>query len=760
MTVTTPPAGSRRTSTRAHTRMSTRARSAMRTAAALVALSVFAGPVLPAVASPAPEPSPTGSASPGTPSPGAQVPDAGSLSGELALVLSPVANGTVQPGEGLTVSISLDNGTPQPTDAAEVTLSLGSEPLRDRRALTAWLAGQGTTSPLATVGTASFAAVASGGRETTGIAVPADDPILGARAAGVYPLLASLPGPEGTLSATSVMIVPAAESTEVGIGVVVPITAPPTAGGLLTAEEIAELTGPNGALTDELDAVEGTASILAVDPAIPAAIRVLGTSAPAGATEWLARLEALPNSRFALQFGDADVVAQLESGLGRPLRPLSLQYAMTAADFPPSAAPSPSPSSSAAPADQSAFPTTAELLDIGGPARDAVFWPGTGTITPDTATMLGGVVVEERDSITLVDSASTAQGADGATVPGRAVAGETDLLVYDSDVSAALEEASTVEDNALRGEALTRATAYLAFAVAESAGGPVVVTVDRDDDRGRVALRTAITAATQAPGVVPLTLGGLTEKQPVGVEIASAEPEQVRADAASVLVADEAELSRFATVLDDMTLLTGPERAEILQLLGLGWMPDPASWQDAVDEHRVGTATTLDSVGILPPTPINLFSAGAPIPIWVRNDLPYPVNVVLYATPDDLRLDVAKATEAVAGPQSNTRVQVPVQARVGNGEVTVQLQLRSRTLEPIGDPQSVDVNVRADWEGIGLVVLGVLVGGFLVLGVIRTVLRIRRRSAEGTASDTEVTSDTESAETAETADDAETEGPR
>lgn len=756
MTVTTPPAG-RRPPMHAHVRSSVptrpaerRVRTALRAAAVLLALAVVTGPVVPAaVASPSPAPSP--SVSP-TPPPGTDAPDAGSLSGELALVLSPVANGTVQSGEGLTVSISLDNGTLQPTDAAEVTLSLGSEALRDRRALTAWLAGQGTTSPLAPVGAASFAAVTSGGRETTGIAVPATDPVLAGRAAGVYPLLASFPGPEGTLSATSVMIVPPAGSAEVGIGVVVPITAPPTAEGLLTAEEIAELTGPNGALTDELDAVEGTASILAVDPAIPAAIRVLGTSAPAGATEWLARLEALPNSRFALQFGDADVVAQLESGLGRPLRPLSLQYAMNAADFPPTAAPSPSPSTSAAPADQSAFPTTTELLDIGGPARAAVFWPGTGTITPDTAAMLGGVVVEERDSVTLIDSASTTQGADGATVPGRAVAGETDLLVYDSDVSAALEAASTVEDNALRGEALTRATAYLAFAVAESAGGPVVVTVDRDDDRGRVALRTAITAATQAPGVVPLTLGGLTEKQPVGVEIAAAEPEQVRADAASVLVADEAELSRFATVLDDVTLLTGPERAEILQLLGLGWMPDPQSWQSAVDAHRIATATTLDSVGILPPSPINLFSAGAPIPIWVRNDLPYPVNVVLYATPDDLRLDVAKATEAVAGPQSNTRVQVPVQARVGNGEVTVQLQLRSRTLEPIGDPQSVDVNVRADWEGIGLVVLSVLVGGFLILGVIRTVLRIRRRSAEGTGADTEGTEDTESAETAETED--------
>ncbi len=198
------------------------------------------------------------------------------------------------------------------------------------------------------VGTATFAAVASGDSEVTGIVVAPDDPALAGRAPGVYPLSASYESPEGTVTSTSAMIVPSEGAAEVGIGVVVPITAGATAEGLLTAAELTDLTGPNGYLTDELDAVEGTASILAIDPAIPAAIRVLGTAAPASATEWLARLEALPNSRFALQFGDADVAAQLQSGLSRPLRPLSLQYAMSPADFAPTDTATPSPSPTAA----------------------------------------------------------------------------------------------------------------------------------------------------------------------------------------------------------------------------------------------------------------------------------------------------------------------------------------------------------------------------------------------------------------------------
>jgi hypothetical protein len=229
-----------------------------------------------------------------------------------------------------------------------------------------------------------------------------------------------------------------------------------------------------------------------------------------------------------------------------------------------------------------------------------------------------------------------------------------------------------------------------------------------------------------------MTLGAAAMRLASPVEIADAAIDQTRADAASALIADEAELARFATIVDDPLLLTGPQRAEILQVLGNAWLPDPLAWQTAFDLHRATTRTTLDSVGILPPSPANLLTAGAPIPIWVRNDLPYPVNVVLYASPDDLRLDVAKATDVTAGPRSNTRVQVPVQARVGNGEVTVGLQLRSRTLEPIGSAQAVEVNVRADWEGIGIVVLSVLVGGFILLGLVRTVLRLRARRAPGT----------------------------
>lgn len=722
MTVTSPTPGqiAPRPSVRRR-RFGGRARGALAIGALLVlAVPAAAAPASAAPASAAPAP---GSTQPSpTPTPTPDIP-----LGETVFTLSPVANGTVAPGEGLAVSVTLQNGTLATTNPAAVTLSLGSTPLRDRGELRAWLDGE-AGADLSPIGSTTIEPVPPRSQQVNGIVIPAGDPVLAARAPGVYPLSARFESPDGPVVSTSAMIVPREAAAEVGLAVIVPITAGANADGLLTADELIALTSPAGSLTNQLDAVEGTGAILAIDPAVPAAIRVLGTSAPVSATEWLARLESLPNSRFALQFGDADVAPQLQAGLARPLRPTSLQAYMDPANFVPPTDPSPSPSATPV-SDQPVLPTVSELTDVGG-APANVFWPGTGTATADVVSTLGGLIVDDRRSVTLVPSTSTRAGAGGGSVPGRAVAGDAELLVYDADASRELHDASVTEESSVRGAPLTAAAAYLAFATADAGGDPVVVSVDRGVERSRVALRTAITTAFQAQGVTPLALGGVTARSPVPAEIADGAVDPARVDAVTAMTAEEASLARFATILDDLTLITGPERADILQLLGSAWLPDPAAWQEAVTTHRAETALTLDSVGILPPSSINLFSAGAPIPIWVRNDLPYPVNVVLYATPDDLRLDVAQATEATAGPQSNTRVQVPVQARVGNGEVSVQLQLRSRTLEPIGAPQVVDVNVRADWEGIGIVVMSVLVGGFLVLGVIRTVLRLRARRAE------------------------------
>ena len=705
MTVTPPRARARRRGLRT------------RAVAILGGLAVAILPMLAPVAA--------GAATP-TPTPQPVVP-----AGITVFTLSPVGGGVVRPGEQLAVSVALQNGTELPIAPASVTLALGASPLADREALTDWLAGETSGVATADVGTGAIDAVAPGGTQVAGIGVEAANPVLQNREPGVYPLIATYQGADGPETSTSAMIVPDDSAETVGIGVVVPITAEGLSEGLLTRDQLIALTAPTGSLSTQLNAVEGTSSILAVDPAIPASIRVLGTSAPATALEWLARLDALPQSRFPLQFGDADVAVQLEAGLPRPLAPTSLSFYMSPADFAPGTGPTPEATSgptATADVDPDApvYPDLATLLDIGG-GRAGVFWPAAGTAGPENLATLGGLTVDDQTSLTLVPSAATVEGANGATVAAHAHVGEADVLVYDTGVSRALQEASRTDENALRGAALTEATAYLAFASAETGGAPLLVALDRDIARDRVGLHSAITTATQAPGYTPLTLGRLASSDAHDVVIADAAADPARVATASALLADENELSRFATILDDTSLITGPERAELLQLLGVAWLPDPETWSAAIAAHRGQTATTLGSVDLLPTSTINLFGSDADLGFWVRNDLPYPVNLVLYATPDNLRLDVQPATPLVAGASSNTRVEVPVQARIGNGEVTLALQLRSRASVAIGEGTTVQINVRAEWESAGIAALSIVVGGLLVLGVVRTVLRVRAR---------------------------------
>ncbi|WP_238707009.1 DUF6049 family protein [Microbacterium lushaniae] len=312
----------------------------------------------------------------------------------------------------------------------------------------------------------------------------------------------------------------------------------------------------------------------------------------------------------------------------------------------------------------------------------------------------------------------------------RATAAGAQLLVYDSEISAALHRAAGQTDTPRRAASLTEATAYLAFAARESGGQPILVTVDRGTDRERVGLRTALNAAALAPGVTAVELPALTAAEPVDVTVGEIAADAARVAELTQLLGDEAQIASFATILTDPALLTGRQRAEILQLLAVAWRADPDAATAALTAHREQTRETLDAVGILPSSTLNLISYDANFGPWVRNDLPYEANLVLMAQPNDPRLVVTDRTEVVAAAAQNTRVTIPVQARIGNGRVTLTMQLYSPTGVPIGAVQSAEVEVRAEWETIGLVILVSLMVLFVGLGIFRTVRRRRARALE------------------------------
>jgi hypothetical protein len=636
--------------------------------------------------------------------------------------VAPAANGILRSGDALTATASRGNPAGNSTlSAATVTLSIGTQTLADDAALTRWLDGDISGVTLQQVGIGTLDATASGAQSTTAFTVPATDPAVAGRAAGVYPLLART---DDGLSAPSVVVVVADGAAPTPLGIVVPVTAAPMTRGLLTANELADLTAVDGPLSAQLDAVDGTRATLAVDPAIPAAIRALGSSAPPTAVAWLQRLLSLPNERFALQFGDADLASQLRAGLAAPLAPTSLESYMTASDFtqPPAvASPSPNPSPTSG---QPTLPDLKSLLDIGS-ATPSVYWPASGSAGADTVAALGGLGTTDAPTRVLVPS-STVAGA-GESVPANASVGGVSTPVYDSEVSAALTRAAGENDTTLRGSDLAAALGYLTFARTGSADRPILAVLDRGTDRSRGSLRATMTAVTTAPGFSGTTLDAIAGQPASEISLVDASVDTARVDDVNNLTADEQVIDRFATILEQPELLTGRERAEVLQVLNVSWTGDAA--RTAVSDHRAATQTTLTSVGILS-SDFRLVSSSAPLRPWVRNDLPWPVSVVLTVRPDDARLRVQDRTPVEAQASANTRVEVPVEARLANGEVSVALQLYSPTGEPVGEPQVVDVEVRAEWESIGLVVVIALVVVFLSVGVVRTLAR-RRRVANG-----------------------------
>lgn len=694
MTVTSPPSGSpvpRRPRTR-------------RLLATLATLALALGIAAPATAAAAAEatPSPSASASPAT------------------LAAAPAANGILRSGDSLSVVATLSAGSTG-TTSTPVALSLGRGALTDDAALQRWLSGDATGVSVQQVATGTVDATSPGSQTTTTLSVPATDASLAGLAAGVYPVQVTAAG----LSATSVIVVPADTGAQTPIALVVPITAAPMTRGLLTANELAELTAVDGALSAQLDAVDGTGATLAVDPAIPAAIRVLGSAAPPTAVAWLQRLLGLPNDRFALQFGDSDVASQLRAGLSGPLTPTSLQAYMSAADFTQpapavSAASTPDPSPASTPG-QPTYPSTAALLDI-GTSTPNVYWPATGSAGSDTVAALGALGSANDPAHVLVASTSVAGGARQAA----AAVGGVSTPVYDAEVSRALADAAGQNDATFRGASLAAAQGYLALARATTGAQPVLAVLDRGTDRSRVSLRATLGLIATAPGFAGSRLAAVASAPASEITLTDPVVDDARVGDVGALLDDEQVIDRFATILDQPELLTGRERAEVLQVTNISWTGDAA--RQAVSDHRDATRTTLDSVGILS-SDFRLVSSSAPLRPWVRNDLPWPVTVVLSVRPDDARLRVQPRTTVDAQASANTRVEVPVEARIANGEVSVDLQLFSPTGEPIGQPQAVDVEVRAEWESIGLIVIIVLVVAFLSLGVVRTVARRRRAAA-------------------------------
>lgn len=505
----------------------------------------------------------------------------------------------------------------------------------------------------------------------------------------------------------------AAEPQETRLALAIPITVPAQPTGLIPADVLETYTAPNGILSRELDAVIGRPVAIGLDPMIVASIRILGNTAPQSATDWLQRLQESSNETFSLSYADSDVSALRQAGSTGVLGPT--YFPIDPALYPAEPAdggeePSVSPSPSPPPADVE-VPTTETITDLPY-TLSGIVWPRQNTVTvADLASFNASAPVTTVVSAGNLVSPSTVS----ATIEDHRV------LVADDTVSQLLSQAVRALSPLDWQQTITRIKSELN----SRGGGTILATFDRSIPQTANRLAETVAAITQLTGIT------LTDIASAMAEPASAQKlvdSPVNADRISrlrLMLAAEALLAPFSSVLTDPAPLTGERRLSLLALSSNSWV-DSATWMASVDEWLERSNAMVNSVQIAESSTLNFFQDRGNLPIAVSNNLDYPVTVyvtVRSGTGILVVTDSRVPIEIEAGSQA--RAAIPVQS-IANGEATLQVSLSSATNVAIGAPKTVTTNVVAGWETTATWVIAALLLALFVAGIVRTILKRRR----------------------------------
>ncbi|NRG42210.1 hypothetical protein HRK28_14945 [Rathayibacter sp. VKM Ac-2835] len=643
-------------------------------------------------------------------------------------------DGVLLPGEDLQLAVSVRNGTTESIDGARVEVAIDEDILDSRAELAEWLDGEAEDEGTSTGDGADVRLLPSSSAQV-GVTVPAadlpfsTDSIRDPEAFGTHTVSVTVTSPGGTVATARGVVELSTgfpSEQETGVSVLVPLTVPDTADGLLSAETLQDYTQTTGTLSRQLDSVDGRAVTIGVDPRILASIRVLGDSAPESATAWLERLEAVPNEVFALPYADADVAAQAQSGLSTLLAPTSFEYALDPALFAPTSTATPTPT--AVPDDTTALPdrpTAESLLAFDwSPTVGSIAWPDDGTVRAADL----GVYATTGMNRTVVSSANLALPEDVTTTTRAAVDGH-DLIIADSALSTAFDAAvSSGTDSEWRAR-MADLTADLAQVQREDESPSVILALDRGAAIDGVRLSQTLQAVDALPWAEGTSLAAALTAAPTedATVVDSPESEQ-RLEGVSDLLTAAARVESFSAVLTDPQLLSGKRRNDLLALLAVTWREDPTGWQGAVAASREQADTTLSSVAIESSDSVTQLSRDSSIPVYVRNDLPWPVTVRIQASTSNAVLDIDESSvePTAIDARSQGRVLIPVKARVGNGETELRMQLTAQDGTPIGAPTGIVTNVRADWETVGTLGVGILLVLVFGAGILRNIRRRRR----------------------------------
>ncbi|HEX7835349.1 MAG TPA: DUF6049 family protein [Pseudolysinimonas sp.] len=516
----------------------------------------------------------------------------------------------------------------------------------------------------------------------------------------------------------------------VSVAIVMPLTVPPTVTGLLDAETLEAYTAPDGILTRQLDAVAGTSVAIGLDPMVTASIRVLGEAAPDAALAFLDRLRTASNEVFLLSYADADPIVAAEADGGDALAPLGFDFAIDPADFGPAATPTPTPTENPDPQPTEApddgndtrppLPTTEDLL-AWPTTLESIAWPAEGTVDAD-----GLATLADLGFADVLMSGANVSPVSTALVD----LGDVDGLVTDDEVTAAVRDAVYATTPTGYQGAVSRLGTTLQARAAATPGRTIIATLDRRWPSGSMRVSDVLTAIGAASASQVVTLGEVLAGPRGGAQLVEADPDAVdeRVDATADLVDAAADEAGFLAIAEDATVITQPRRLALLGLSATGWRADGPRWTVATHDFLTASRATLDAVQIAEGSDLLLLSDVSSLRMQVSNALPVAVTVYLSVRPLRPILHVKDSlVEVTIEPDSTSNTTVPVES-IANGDVTVRAELRGANGAKLGHVRFVKVILQAGWETAGTLIAASLVVAVFGIGIVRVILRRRRRA--------------------------------
>ena len=583
----------------------------------------------------------------------------------------------VQPGQVVTVRVTLRAAEARRIPEQAVRLSITEQPLATETALRRFIDRQADPS-LRTIEVRLSPEVLE--LETGDVRIPVvvpGDPEAPTPEPVLYGLQAELiedvqqPEAEAIIAQRQLLTVVPAEVAipSTPVAPIVTLSVPPTGGQALSATELEAYTAPGGALDAVAGVLRRYPATIAVDSRITLSIQALGDQAPESARKWAEDLSGLGFAQFALPWADSDPLAT--QAIDTLLYARLGQYPWL----------------------HTAEITGAQLESLAQRSAEAILVPSS-------------VVDSDRTVVQY---------------------GAARMIRVDEELSDALSDATVAATEVEAEAALQRVQGLVAKRAFSQTGEALVV------DTGRLPA-TAISLRIEdvldrLQNVEFVTIVGVPLEQEAS-ELALGINESNRPREWNEFVAGVRELwqsdVRYATIASNPESVVIQRWNRYLALFSSAWLSSApaqaAEWERAQED----SAGFQDSVYVEKGSAITVLADRTELPITIRNQLPSPVTVQLVVSPSRGILRVEQPTISVVVPaDSFQRVSVPVRS-LANGTVPVDIGLTNSVGAPLGESVTIPITIRAGWEGVITIGLAAVIGLVFAAGIYRAIQRRMR----------------------------------